>query len=322
MQTKNISIIGVRRTGASIALALKEGSLDFVITGHDSDSSFLKEAGKLGGFDKTESNLIRAAETADILVLSMPAVDLEETLRAIGNAVQAHTLLIDLTDLKGPGVKLAEKHLHEGHYIGAYPVLAAATFADGHPDPNKARPDLFQNSIFCLMPGAKVDPQAVETAVNFGRLLGASPYFVDALEYDNLIQGVETIPGLIAAALFRSVNKATGWRDILRFAGLPFATATMPLEVDPQELAYLALNDKMATLRWLDALTNEIGLIRRWIQEGNEELLAAFLTELNLDRERWLYERTKNEWLEDQDQPDDIPGMGERFFGRLVRRSG
>ena len=31
---------------------------------------------------------------------------------------------------------------------------------------------------------------------------------------------------------------------------------------------------------------------------------------------------TKNEWLEDQDQPDDIPGMGERFFGRLVRRSG
>ncbi len=322
MQTKKITIIGVRRTGASIALALKEGPLDFEVIGHDSDTTLLKEANEFGGFDKTESNLIRAAETADIVILSMPAVELELTMRSIGDVIQSHTLVIDLTDLKGPGVKLAEKHLQKGHYIGAHPVLAAATFADGRPDTKNARADLFQNSVFCLMPDANVDPQAVQTAVNFGKLLGASPYFVDPLEYDSLIHGVETMPGIMAAALFRAVNQASGWRDILRFADLPFAMATMPLDKDGQELAYLALNDRMVTLRWLDALTKELQQIRRWIKDGDEELLAAFLSELNLDRENWLHERAKNDWLDTQGQTVDVPGMGERFLGGLARRSG
>ena len=322
MQTKNITIIGVRRTGTSIALALKNGPLDFIITGHDSDSGLLKKAGETGGFDKTESNLIRAAASADILVLAMPAVEMKITMQAIGNELQDHTLVIDMTDLKGPGIKLAEKYLKKGHYIGAHPVLAAATFADGRVSTTMARPDLFQNSVFCVMPDANVDPQAVETAVNFGRLLGASPYFVDPLEFDSLVKGVETMPGLMAAALFRSVNKASGWRDILRFADLPFAMATLPLEKEPQELAYQALNDKLATLLWLDALTGELQQIRRWIQEGDEELLTAFLNELNLARAKWLDERAKNDWIGGQEQPLDVPGMGERFFGGLARRSG
>lgn len=321
MKTQNISIIGVRRIGTSIALALKEGPLEILLTGHDSDPRILKEANEQVGFDKTESNLIRAAETADILVLCMPAVELEVILRSIGDVIKAHTLIIDLTDLKGPGVKLAEKYVKKGHYIGAHPVLAAATFADGRTYTDKARSDLFRNSVFCLMPDANVDPQAVETAVNFGKLLGASPYFVDPLEYDSLVQGVETIPGLMAATLFRAVSKASGWRDMLRFADLSFAVATMPLEREAQELAYLALNDKQATLHWLDAVTNELGQIRRWIQEGDTELLAAFLTELSTGRERWLFERTKNDWIEMQDQPASIPGAGERFFGSLARRS-
>ncbi|MDX1414368.1 MAG: prephenate dehydrogenase/arogenate dehydrogenase family protein [Candidatus Promineifilaceae bacterium] len=322
MKTQNISIIGVRRMGTSIALALKDGPLDFVLTGHDSDPSILKEAGELGCFDKTESNLIRAAETADILVLSMPAVELKTTLQAIGDVVKPHALIIDLTELKSPGVKLAEQYLNQGHYVGAHPVLAARNFADGRPDTNKARADLFKNSVICVMPDATVDPQAVETAVNFGKLLGASPYFVDPMEYDSLIQGVETLPSLMAAALFRSINKASGWRDILRFADLPFAMSTMPLDTDAEELAYLALNDRVATLRWLDALVVELGQIRRWIQDGDEELLSAFFSELNLDRDRWLEERAKNDWVEGQDQPVNVPGMGERFFGGLARRSG
>ena len=322
MQTKNITIIGVRRTGASIALALKDGPFDFVITGHDSDSGLLKKAGALGGFDKTESNLIRAAASADILVLAMPAVELKITMQAIGNELQDHTLIIDMTDLKGPGIKLAEKYLKKGHYIGAHPVLAAATFSDGRPTIMMARADLFQNSVFCLMPDANVDPQAVETAVNFGRLLGASPYFVDPLEFDSLVQGVETMPALIAAALFRTVNKASGWRDILRFADLPFAMATMPLEKEGKELAYQALNNKLATTLWMDALMGELQQIRRWIQEGDEELLTAFLDELNLSRFVWLDERSKNDWVDGKDQALEVPGMGERFFGGLARRSG
>ena len=322
MKTQNITIIGLRRTGASIALALKASPLEFTLIGHDSDPDLHKQALKSGAVDKAESNLVRAASAADILVLAMPSVQLEGTLRAIGEDLQEHTLVIDLTALKGPGVKLAEQYMQKGHYIGARPVFSAGTFSDGLSGADKARADLFNNSVFCLMPGAQTDPQAVETAVNFGRLLGASPYFVDPLEYDSLAQGVESMPGLMAASIFASINKTAGWRDILRFADLPFATVTMPLETEADELTYIALNDKLATLRWIDALMVEITDLRRLVYEGNAEVLTALLEEMDEHRVRWLHERSENNWLEGKDPDIEFPGMGQRFLGGLANLGG
>jgi prephenate dehydrogenase len=172
------------------------------------------------------------------------------------------------------------------------------------------------------MPGVATDPQAVETAVNFGRLLGSSPYFVDPLEYDSLAQGVESMPGLMAAAIFAAVNKTTGWRDILRLADLPFATATMPLESGADELAYLALNDKLATLRWLDALSAEITTIRRLIFSDDTEVFTALLNEMDINRVRWLNERKENDWLEIKDSGVEVPGMRRRFLGNLGNLGG
>ncbi len=322
MVTQIITIIGLRRTGASIALALKASSLEFTLIGHDSDPDLHKQALESGAVDKAESNLIRAASVADILVLAMPSVELEGTLRAIGEDLQEHTLVIDLTALKGPGVKFAEQYIKKGHYIGARPVFSAATFSDGLSGAGKARADLFTNSVFCLMPGAQTDPQAVETAVNFGRLLGASPYFVDPLEYDSLAQGVESMPGFMAASIFASINKTTGWRDILRFADLPFATVTMPLETEADELTHLALNDKAATLRWIDALMVEITDLRRLVYEGNAEVLTALLEEMDEHRARWLHERSENNWMEINDPGIEMPGIGQRFLGSLANLGG
>ena len=322
MKTQNITIIGLRRTGASVALALKASSLEVTLIGHDSYPALNKQALESGAVDKAESNLIRAASAADILVLAMPSVQLEETLRVIGEDLQEHTLVIDLTALKGPGLKLSERYLQKGHYIGARLIFSASTFSDGLADADKARPDLFNNSVFCLMPGAETDPAAVDTAVNFGRLLGASPYFVDPLEFDNLAQGVETMPGLLAASIFASINKTAGWRDILRFADLPFAAATMPLDTEADELTHLALNDKLATLRWIDALMAEINVLRHLIYEENAEVLTAYLTDMTESRARWLQERSENDWLEIKDPPVEAPGIGQRYLGGLASLGG
>lgn len=322
MKTQNITVIGLRRTGMSIALAIKATPLEFTLVGHDSDRELSKQALDSGAVDKIESNLKRAASAADILVLAIPSVQIEGTLRVIGTELQEHTLVIDLSALKGPGIKFAAQYIQQGHYIGARPIFSAASFADGLSTAGSARADLFTDSVFCIMPGVETDPQAVETAVNFGRLLGASPYFVDPLEYDSLAQGVESMPGLFAAAIFAAINKTTGWRDILRFADLPFATATMPLDTEPDELAYLALNDKLATLRWLDALTAEINTLRRLVYEENTEVLNALLDEMGDSRARWLHERAENEWMELKDPAVEVPGMGQRFLGGLSNLGG
>lgn len=320
METNTITIVGMGRTGASIALALKEGPVDFTVIGHDSDSKLLRESAVSEAVDRVEADLIKACAPADIIVLAMPAVELATTLALIGDRIQSHTLIIDLTALKEPGIQLAKEHLRDGHYIGARPIFAAGTFDDLRADISAARADLFRNSVFCVMPSADTDPQAVDTAVKFGHLLGAKPYFVDPLEYDRLSLGTETIPSIGAAALFQAITSSTGWRDILRFADLPFAVGTLPMDTDGEELAYLLLHDRAASLRWLDALTAKLAEMRRLLAEGELELLSAYFSELNFAREKWLKQRSDNDWDEAGLEDFEIPSLGEHFLGGFIGR--
>jgi prephenate dehydrogenase len=185
---------------------------------------------------------------------------------------------------------------------------------DGRTGIEAARPDLFQESVLCLMPSPDADPKAVETAVNFGRILGAAPYFVDPAEYDGLVQGVETIPGLMAAAMFDAVHGAAGWRDILRFADLPFAQVTAPLQTGP-ELARFAMRNRIAALRWLDALMSNLADVRSLIQEKDEERLEALVADLEQKRAAWLLEREENNWVEVQGADVGPPGLSEQMMG-------
>jgi len=320
MKTQTITIIGLDRVGTSIGLALKQSPLDVTVIGHDADvtkGKVAKEA--MLAIDQAEWNMINAVRKADILVITTPVADLESILQVIGSELQPHTLVLDFSSLKRLGLDWAERYLHQGHYVGAMPVLAAQYLTDGRSEPNSATPDLFKNSAFCLMPSPNADPQAVETAVNFGLLLGALPYFMDPDEYDSLVQGSETLPGLISLGLFNTMQKATGWRDMLRFAGLPFALMTRPLQ-DEQDILLHTLQNRQTTLRWLDAMIDELKAVRRLIYEENDEVFSALIEQLAAEREKWFNARQKNDWDERRSPPIRPRTMSEHLFGGLARR--
>lgn len=319
MKAQTVTILGLGRIGASVGLALKASGYELQIIGYDEDRETGNKAKEIEAVDKMVWNLFNAATMADIIVLSLPFKQLEGTLQLIGDDLSPHTLVIDLSSLKSPGLKWAKMYLKSGHYIGASLVLAASMLTDSRLSIEAADPKLFEESVFCIAPAASAEPKAVETAVNFGRLLGATPFFLDAMEYDALMHGVETGPGLLSAAMFRAVQQSTGWRDILRFAGLPFALATTGLE--NEDLAYLALQDKEASLRWVDSVLEQLQEVRRWIAEGELERLDLILDELAIERARWLRDRAKNNWMEDDDKPDlsQMGGIGGQFFGAFGR---
>lgn len=321
MKTERIGIIGLDKVSGSIGLAIRAADMGLEILGADRDKEKLAKAKNMGAIDKGSGNPLDVAKVSDILILSVPMGELNETLQIIGPDVQDHTLIVDLSSLKGPGLALAEEHLSQGHYIGASPVLAASSLSDGSTDIGAARADLFANSVFCIMPSGTTDPGAVNTTVNLGRILGSTPFFLDPHEYDSLMQGVETAPALVAAAIFRSVTQATGWRDMLRFAGSTFAQGTAGLE--NESLTELVYRDKLATLRWLDAILAELQELRRWLLEEDQERVALILEEMGLERERWLHERRQNNWIE----VDPVSELGSisiasQLFGFGSRKKG
>lgn len=318
MRAQTVAILGLGQVGASVGLALRAAGTGLGLVGYDGDKDVAKYAAEIGAVDRTELYLARAAAEGDIIVLALPLGELEGTLQAIGREVQPHALLVDLSSLKGPGLKWAAAHLQQGHYVGASPVLAAALLFDGRTGIKAARADLFKGSVFCLMPSPTAEPKAVETAVKLGRLLGATPFFLDPYEYDSLVQGVETVPGLLAAAVFQAVRQSASWRDILRFTGLPFAQATSALS--HQDLSYLALQDKEASLRWLDAVAEELQEVRRLVAEGDQERFGLILDDLQSERARWLHEREENDWSEQVGPDLETPTMAGRLLGFGIGR--
>lgn len=320
MQAKTVTIVGLNRVGASIALALKATSVPLHIVGYDRQRNVAEEAKAVtNAFDSVEWNLVNAASKADILVLLDPLDDLRETLAIIADDVQPHTLILDLATLKGPGVKWSQQYLKRGHYVSATPILSARVLADGRESLDAASADLFRSSVFCIMPSAAADPQAVDTAVKFGSLLGAVPYFVDPFEYDALAQGVETLPALLAAALFGAVQQSPAWRDMLRFANTSFGVATQPLD-QGTDIVQMALTDKVATLRWLDAIDGELKKWRSLVEQGDADLFELTLADLMLKRSKWLKERTDNEWTEDVKTSVEAPKLTEQLLGGWVTR--
>jgi prephenate dehydrogenase len=318
MKAETVALIGIDRTTVAAGLALRRAGLKLRILGYDNEAERARQARKLGAIDKDEWYLLQAVTAADILILSLPPEKLVEMMPLIGAEIQAHTLLLDLSTAKALGQEVAGKQLNRGHYVGARLVLAAAALHDGRTDLESAHADLFRDSLLCLMPSAHAEPQAVQTAVDLGRLLGAKAFFLDAAEYDALVQGVETMPVLLAAALFQAVTGAKGWRDMLRFAGHSFAQTTLPLH--QPEAAALILHDQAAALRWLDAFLDEMNEVRSWIAAADGERLQTRLSAMAEERQAWLRRRQDNEWEEHRPAEIERTSLSEQWFGSLARQ--
>jgi prephenate dehydrogenase len=323
MTTQTITIVGMDRLGVSVALALRASELDLKLIGHDIRHELAQAARKQHqAVDKAEWNLVKAVRPADLVVLAIPAADQQETLRVIGTELKEQTVVLDMSPLKQRGVEWAQEYIQQGHYVGVQPVLSVSHLADGRSGPEAASADLFQNSLFCLMPGPYVDWAAVETAVDFGKILGGTPYFFDPAEYDNLMQSVETLPGLLAAAFFHTVQSRAGWSDIRRFAGWPFALSTLPMQ-NATETTHLALNDKLATLTWLNQTVETLQQIQQWIYDEDAEALTRFIKELTGQRQDWLAERAENAWhAENKPEMPPTAGFTEQLLGSLFGRRG
>ena len=320
MQAQTVGIIGLKRMGASIGLALKASPVELNIVGYDPYSGQARKAkDKYKAIDNGKWSVGKMADTADILILTGESVDQKQTLETIGGRIQDHTLVIDLTGQKADGQAWAKKCFDQGYYIGGHIVLAADKLTDTRSGIEAAQADLFHDSIFCLSAAADLDPQAIETAVAFGRMLGSSPYFLEANEFDSLIQGVETVPGLLATAMFTAVENAAGGRDMLRFAGQSFAQIVQPLERGG-DIADMATRNQAATIRWMDALIEELMTIRGWVVNGDTELMSSTFSAMSIKRDEWLHERTQNEWEEGKEETPEMPGIMQHLFGNLGKR--
>lgn len=316
-----ITIIGLGVTGTSVGLALRKEPGDFEIVGHDKDHAADGAARKLNAVHRGEWNLHRACEGSSMVILAIPMTEVAETLTLIAEDLSPNTLVLALNNLMQPVVDMTSQSLpnHANVVIG-HPILIGGSSSEPHAE-------LLNGATFCLAAAPQTGAGALELASDFVERVGAKPHFVDALEHDGIMAGVEQLPTLLGATLVHMSARSPGWRESQQLAGRRFAqttgignnaASTFRALYDNRENLLRRINQFQAELEAWRALLSE---------EASTEKPHPLLDALNAavaERESWAQAVITQEWdnvAVSAPQPENSGGVFRQLFlGNWGRR--
>jgi prephenate dehydrogenase len=316
----NISIIGLDLLGSSLGLAL--GTLDQealpsgrpVITGWDKDKRTLKDARGRLMIDREARDIADAVREAELVFVSVPFDELAETFRALAPHLKHGTIVSDLSGTKTQVMALAGELLPRTvDFIGGHPLLSYSGKR-----PSKPGIDLFKGAIYCLVSGTSAHPNAVNTLDLLVTAIGAKPYYIDAVEHDAYIGGVDHLPQLLSIALMEAVRRSSGWREMQPIAGAAFGTMVDLAASDPQQSSAIAEGNREALERWINDLIRVLIEIRDTLDDPQQ--LHAMFSDARDAHAQWLVAQPNMRPGESdfygQDEPVIDRGLGSMLFGR------
>ncbi len=313
MSRPTITIVGLGLIGTSIGLALQRARPDqFDLVGHDKNLGRAKEARSQGAVNKVDWNLIGACDKANLVIIATPLEGVRETLEAMANQLQEGCVIMDTANVKGPVMGWAGKYLPDSvSFIGTNPIL----YADGQ-GKEAARPELFQDALWCVFPSPNATPEAVKTVTDLIQLLGARSYFLDPLEHDGLAAVVDHLPLLLAAALLRLTFGAATWKELRQVAGVIYESATRLPSNDAGFYRDIVLHNRDNVLRWLDSYLEELRAWRKLVADSDAAALAQVFDKAIDARILWQEQR-KEGFPDVLGEKIELPTVG-GFFDNLL----
>ncbi|CAN5710102.1 prephenate dehydrogenase/arogenate dehydrogenase family protein [soil metagenome] len=327
---QKVTIVGLGLIGGSIGLGLKQwsnrnGKRDDVldITGFDIDLDNQNYAKKIKAVDRTEWNIVSAVESADLVILAVPALATREVMENIGSRLRDGTVVCDVSSTKADVMKWAEELLPPTvHFIGTHPM------AGGSRSIESADGDLFRGATWCVVPSVQADEAAVQTVLGLVSALGAEPLFVDAHEHDGFVGAISHLPFVLSIALMRAVSSDPAWRDMQQLSATGFQDVSRLAGASAEMHRDICVTNREAVTRWIDEAVDELQQIRSLVSAGTEEadesLLQVF-EEARDARARWATrERGDGSLVQGTDDELVDFSVGGQFsqlvFGSFLRR--
>jgi prephenate dehydrogenase len=197
MEVRRLGVIGTGLIGASVALAAKRAGVEHV-AGYDVSVETAEAAKARGAIDDCASAAVELRD-ADLVVVAVPVLALENTLRA----VLENDAECTVTDVGSTKANLAGA-IQDPRFVGGHPVTGSE--AQG---PEHATADLFDGATWFLTPTTHTDPKRYRLLHGFVSTLGAIPVAIAPEAHDRLVAMTSHLPHALANLL---VNQAGAGR--------------------------------------------------------------------------------------------------------------
>jgi prephenate dehydrogenase len=294
-----LTVIGLHQIGASIGMALEIHKEKITRTGHDPAPHLAQNLLKKKAFDRIAANLHDAVRDAQIVVLAVPADQVETTLKQIAPDLKPGTIVIDTSPNRQQAAYWAQQYLRpEDHFISMTPVINPAYLDVPREIADEPHADLFSHGAMVITSSVETHKEALNLAADLAQLLDSHAYFSEPLEADSVDAAVNLLPKLVAAALVNTTINQPGWQDVERLAGMAYLKTTFAAELsdEEKELGKTAMLNSEHTARLLNAMIANLREISEAIEGQDAATLQAILEEAKVRRAEWLLHRLNADW--------------------------
>ena len=283
-------IFGVGLIGGSVALSLKKAGFVTHITGVGRSEKSLQEALGLGVIDTADTNINKALNDADLVLIAAPVAQTASILRSIKPHLNSKTVITDAGSTKGDVLACAREILGEqfDQFVGGHPIAGAEKSGVA-----AAKNDLFVGKNVVLTPCPETNRDAVASVADFWRSCGADVSEMSAETHDGIFAAVSHLPHLLAFALVDDIASRPNAAELFGFAASGFRDFTRIAGSHPEMWRDISLANKSALLSEITAFENELSQLKQLLESSDGAGLQALFERASVARNAWAKEREK-----------------------------
>jgi len=282
MLIKKLCIIGVGLIGGSLARALKAvGKCEHVV-GCGRNTENLDNAIALGVIDSYYTDIQRAAEGADVIVIATPLGTMATVFAQITEVLDEQALITDVGSTKASVVRDAKAHLaqHLPRFVPGHPIAGSeqngvtASFAE-----------LFQNRRVILTPLSETQTEAHQRITQMWQTTGAEVVDMDVAHHDEVLAATSHLPHVLAYTLVDTLARMEDRREIFRFAAGGFRDFTRIASSHPRMWHDICLANQQALVRMLEVFADDLQQVTEMIRRADSEQLEKLFTHAKQKRD-------------------------------------
>ena len=280
---KRLAVIGVGLIGGSFALGLKKAKAVSHVVGVGRNAANLKLALERGIIDAIAPDPAAAARDADLVLVATPVAQFPAVFASLA---ESKALITDGGSTKRDVIAAARKALGKriARFVPAHPIAGAEKSGAA-----AAKAELFQGRRVVLTPikeNARASVAAVEAAWS---ACGAKVSRMDAEEHDAVLAAVSHLPHVLAYALVHDVAKRNNSEQLFSFAAGGFRDFTRIASSHPEMWRDICLANRDRLLQELKLYANELGSIRKLIDNGDGAGLERLFAAAREARDKWIH---------------------------------
>lgn len=272
---KRLAIIGVGLIGGSLARALKLAGVCDEIVGAGRDPLELEKAVALGVIDRYETDLARAVDGADVVVVAVPLGAMEAVFRCIAPTLAPDAVLTDVGSAKSSVVTAAHQVFGE---------QLPAGFVPGHPIAGTEKSgveasfaELYRGRKVIITPLESSSSQAVQLVHAMWRATGAEVVDMSVEHHDHVLAGTSHLPHVLAYGLVDTLARLDDKREIFQYAAGGFRDFTRIASSEPRMWHDICIANKQQIVSMLERYQQDLALLTEAIRnEQSDHIMETF----------------------------------------------